>query len=205
MLIHPRGESISVLLGPTQAPAHAIIFMAFMLALLGLPGMYAAQAQRAGMLGLAGFVLMMFGMVYQLYLLLYEMVPAVLLARDPVHQAAFAPGGAVAHGAPSFTYPIGWTLLGFTLLGIASLRARVYAPASGWLLIAFLPLLLLWPEVGRVSGLADLLWSTHFAYSTNTSSVVLFTAWALAGWVLWTRAPVNGSEHAWRRPTAQKA
>jgi hypothetical protein len=138
-LLHPAGEQVRHVLQPTYGPAHVVLFVSWVLAMLGLPGLYARQAGRAGVLGLVGFVWTMVAVSYHCYLALYEGFAVPIVAREPATQALLGPGGPLAHGAGALGAFASISLLGFPLLGIATVRARVFPRGVGWLQIACVP------------------------------------------------------------------
>lgn len=124
--MHPPGEQLRHVLQPIYGPAHVVLFGSWVLAMLGLPGLYARQAGRAGVLGLVGFTLTMVAGCYHCYLALYEGFAIPVMARQPAAQALLGPGGPLAHGAGALGAFASILLLGFPLLGIATVRARVF-------------------------------------------------------------------------------
>jgi len=186
-LIHPQGERIVDLLSPFQAPAHLIMFGTWFLVLLGLPGLYAYQAHKTGLLGLIGFIASVFTTVTVMFIVLFEASPAVLLAQNPAMQEAIVPGGPLSHGGELIGGVLAMLgLLAYPLFGLATLRARVFPRAVGWLQIAapFIgaaPTLLIPDEVlfsipGPVQPIALLYY-------------VLVVGYALGGYVLWQMHP----------------
>jgi len=115
----------------------ASLFLAWALLLaLGLPGLYLRQATCAGALGFAGFVLLSLGV-----LLGGVAISAVQLVIFPyivqLAPKAFGPGSGPPFGA-FLLLIIGPGLLlaiGAILLGIATMRARVFHRWTGFLLI----------------------------------------------------------------------
>lgn len=133
--IHPPGEELVDLLSPVQLPSHALLFLSWVLAVLGLPAFYLRQASRAGWLGVVGYVLVILVAVHHLYLLLFELGVAPVLARDGAGSAFVAPGGPLFHGGAisMVAMPL---ILGWPIFGVATLRARIFPAWSGWLQIA---------------------------------------------------------------------
>jgi hypothetical protein len=138
-LMHPSSEQLADLLTPMQGPAHLVQFVSWFLIVLGLPGLYAWQSERAGRLGVAGFVASMLSGVVLIYIVLYEAVPAVLLAQDPNTAQLVAMGGPLAHGAGVLNNLAVLTLLAYPVFGLATLRAGVLPRAVGWLQIVCVP------------------------------------------------------------------
>jgi hypothetical protein len=138
-LLHPPSEQLRHVLQPTYGPAHVVLFGSWALAMLGLPGLYARQAGRAGVPGLVGFALTMVAGCYHCYLALYEGFAVPVMARQPATQALLGPGGQLAHGAGALGAVASLSLLGFPLLGVATVRARVFPRGVGWLQILCVP------------------------------------------------------------------
>ena len=125
-----------------------------LLLLLGLPGMYARQSAEAGRLGFAGFIMVFLGLgILEVSTgpLFTFMVP--VLAQHPETQFLVGPQGHLetqlgplflAYFAPGLLS----TNLGLLLLGIATLRARVFPSLAAVLLIAYLPLTIIISVVG---------------------------------------------------------
>ena len=115
-LLHPGGNNPANYLSPIWFSANLLIMVGALLVSLGLPGMYARQAERAGKLGLIGF-----------------MFPA--LATNVITRSLLT-------GPPPATYgrlilvALLLELIGPLLLGIATLRAKIFPSWTGWLLIA---------------------------------------------------------------------
>lgn len=138
-LLHPPSEQVEHITSSMYGPAHVVLFASWVLIMVGLPGLYARQANRAGRLGLAGFVITMVAIAYHLYLTLYEGFAVPVMADDPATRALLGPDQPLAHGAGALG-PVAFLLMvGFPVLGLATLRARVLPRATGWLQIAALP------------------------------------------------------------------
>lgn len=106
----------------------------YLLLALGLPGMYRRQAARTGGWGVVGFVLILVSVLMGGVLL-----GLIQIATMP-HQAQSDPG-AVSQPPPAaafvlfVTIPVLLVAVGAILLGIASLRARVFPRGAGVLLL----------------------------------------------------------------------
>ena len=152
-LMHPPNEELQSVLQGAYGPSHLILFVSWVLAMLGLPALYLTQAARAGRLGLVAFVVTMGATAYHLYLTLYEASAVPVVADSPGAQALVGEGGALAHGAGALGPLAGILLLGFPLLGIATLRAQVLPRIVGWLQIACVPtFVVLMLGIGAVNG-----------------------------------------------------
>src|SRR3712207_7624490 len=103
--------------------AHAVAEAGMVVALLGLR---ARQAPAYGRLGMAGFVLALLGSA-----LLCVITVIAIISGDALGEAVL--------GTIFISGVLGW-LVGFPLLGIATLRARVLPRWCGVLLIAYFPL-----------------------------------------------------------------
>ena len=120
--------------------------------LFALPGLYLVQAGRAGRLGLAGFALTFAGVALGMgHFYLIAFVHGTIGERWP--QAAEAVSGAARVVAPAelLTFVLGWILL-----GVATMRARVLPPVPAALLVVGVVLVLvrpLLPVDGPVGGL----------------------------------------------------
>lgn len=138
-LLHPAGEQIEHITSSIYGPAHAVLFASWVLVALGLPGLYARQAARAGRLGLVAVVLATASVAHHLYLTLYEAFAVPAMAEIEAVHAHLGPDGALGHGAGALGPVAPLLLLGFPLLGVATLRARVLPRLAGWLLVAAVP------------------------------------------------------------------
>ncbi|HEY6410483.1 MAG TPA: hypothetical protein VIY29_23785 [Ktedonobacteraceae bacterium] len=135
-LLHPGGNNPANYLSPMWFPANLLILVGALLVTLGLPGMYARQAERAGKLGLIGFTLTFFvGLLFNVASGAIETFMFPTLAANVATRLLLA-------GHPPATYgrlilvALLLELVGPILLGIATLRAKVFPSWTGWLLIA---------------------------------------------------------------------
>ncbi len=142
--------------------------LATYLGLLALVGLYARQVEESGWLGLVAFILASLGTVLSLGFLWGGgfIVPALTSAAPEfLDQVEASPPGIVALG---FITTFVLFALGWLLMGVASLRARVLPRIPLWLLI-------LAAILGLVSRVVDL----------GISSVLFGVALAWLGWWLW--------------------
>jgi hypothetical protein len=205
-LLHPPSEQLRHVLQPTYGPAHVVVFASWVLALLGLPGLYARQAGRAGVLGLVGFTLTMVAGCYHCYLALYEGFAVPVMARQPATQALLGPGGPLAHGAGALGAVASLSLLGFPLLGIATVRARVFPRGVGWLQIVCVPVFFALAIVQRV------VFGEGNAGPNATSWAAGMLSLAMLYWLLFAGYAWAGARLRWPRvvpvaaePTPQPA
>jgi hypothetical protein len=126
--------SLSTFRSPLWATYYSLFFVALALILLGLPALYLRQAgRRGGVLGLVGVFLIVLGNFLLMAMIgCFVSILPLLAAKAPqVINAAFESGFGI--------FPLGGTafgLIGLILLGIALIRARVFPPFVGLLLIA---------------------------------------------------------------------
>ena len=119
-------------LNPLWVPLWSINFIGTTLLLLGLPGLYFYQAQRVGLLGLLGWVMTFCGYVCILAIIFYYIVLLPFIVQNapvtlkntftPTMGVFFLGGGTVQ-------------CLGLICLGIATIRAKVFARLAGVFLL----------------------------------------------------------------------
>lgn len=139
-ITHPPGETAPYTLYPLWALAHWIGGIAALLILFGLIGVYLRQSEKVGMLGFIGFILafvgtalyaggeVIFGAIIQPYIA--AQVPTWLDPGSP-----FSP--ATRFALLSIYIPL---LIGYLLLGIATLRAHQFPRLGSWLIILVTPI-----------------------------------------------------------------
>lgn len=132
--------------------------------LLWLVGSHVRQAPSYGRLGTVGFVAAFVGTTI-LFLDTWLYVIAAEATPMSVYQIGFVVG------------LLAW-LVGFTLLGIATSRAKVLPRWGGLLLIIFFPLILFLTNLFGVGG------------------VLLGLLWLALGYALWTRRGMPGEPSA---------
>ena len=132
-IIHPPEESVNTILTQTWrlVTAHVFFTIAIIIGLLGLVGLYIYQSEAGGRLGLTGFILAFTGNVLLAVSGNYGFIAPVLAAHAPAMLSAINayPPELVLDVAMVLTY-----IIGFILLGIATMRARRLPRSSGWLM-----------------------------------------------------------------------
>lgn len=144
--------------GLASPVAPALYYVSLILIVPAYMTLYAAQSQAAGKLGLAGFVMAVIGSI------MYS-GPAFILMAGTSGVATwhdvwgFAMGNILPVGASLF-------LIGSTLFGAASMRAKVYPPYAGLLLAigSFLWLIVFYIPVPFLLSLANLLDAVALAW-----------------------------------------
>jgi len=137
----------------------------FLLLALGLPGMYRRQAARTGGWGLVGFILILVGVLVGGILVGLIQVasmpqeaqsdPKVFAAGSQLPMAAFVLGVLI---------PVLLIAVGAILLGIASLRARVFPRGAGVLLLVagIIALVSLAVPSAIIENILEALWNGVF-------------------------------------------
>lgn len=133
------GNDLASIISPMSMVSSVIGFVGSIFVLLGLPGVYARQAGRAGILGLLGFLFVWYVNLYQGVIIPFTSVTIIsqMTAHIVPQSAAIAMTPPPAW-MPFFLVSLVGQVLGILLLGIATLRARVFPRWIGWLLIATL-------------------------------------------------------------------
>ena len=165
----------------------ASLFLAWSLLLaMGLPGFYLRQAARSGVLGFVGFVLILLGVL----------LGGVALATIQVSVFPYlAQLKAIGQGSqpPVIVFllviagPVVLLAIGAILLGIATMRSRVFPRWTGILLI--------------FAGVLFLLSVAPIPFIDLASNVVFFVALAWGGYLLMTQE--QEAEEAVAHPAAQ--
>lgn len=145
--------------GPSSV-LDVIFLIAWLLTLISVAGLHAVQQGRYGLLGRAG-----------------SLVLAVGIVTSIIGTAAEVAGIAVLVW---LAFPVGMLLMlvGFVLLGIATIRARVLPRWSGVILIAALPLTAIAGGILVESDLGD-----------YPGVAVMGVAWLALGYALLQRGP----------------
>ncbi len=184
-----RASGLALLLGAVLAIISSILFFVFtsgtlslvltwmfasgtVLLLLGLPGIVARQASRAGWLGFAGVLLMILswlllaGFTAVLRLIIF---PWLVVNAPQVGTQLFSTDQALN----MYTYvQLALFVLGGVLLGIATMRARVFSRWAGLLLIIGAVL----DPVGFVSGIVGTVGAVLVVIGLGWMGYALLTA-----------------------------
>jgi hypothetical protein len=130
------GTDLQSLISPLTMIFSLFTIFGSLLVLLGLPGMYTRQAERAGILGLLGFLFVWYVTLFQGVMISFTNVTFIpLLAAHQVAPSVVV-GTPPSTWTPFFIVSLVGQVFGILLLGIATLRARVFPRWIGWLLIA---------------------------------------------------------------------
>lgn len=170
-------DALALVIGSPQdspPPPSAAIFglLGAMFIVTGLPGILVRQAAKAGLFGLIGWIVF-----------LWNVLSAVtFFTFATVFYPSFYPllPKAIQEGPPPdsmLAFFITLTILGLVsgvLLGIATLRARVFSPAIGWLFIAS----------GIATAAAFPLEGVTFTAISTVSDLLLMTALGWSGYLL---------------------
>lgn len=146
---------------PVFVPTQFLLQIAAGLMMLGLPAVYAYQSRRLGVFGLVAFALFFSGMARELAIPLSHLLQGALDARPETRSVLAAPPVAIL---VMVLFLFGLYLVGSIAFGASMIRARVFSPGPGVLLIASGPLELLSAIVnspitfGNLVGLAAVVW-----------------------------------------------
>ena len=120
---HPEHVSTGVIASSGWFAIHALFMVSLILGLLGTTGFYARFATATGVPGLVGYLLLFVGMMLIAGLDYYEMFIAPYLAIEfPTVIEAYGAGDAMGPVAAAVPVSGALTVLGFALLGVATLR-----------------------------------------------------------------------------------
>lgn len=157
-----------------------VILIGSLLFVIGLPGMYLRQAGRAGVLGLVGFIMVFFGILLQgatFSTLQVTVLPWLAQVAPKLLEGNNLPVGVFLLLLVSGLLYI----IGAILLGIATMRARVFPRWTGVLLIiAGIGLLLTLPPLPPILG----------AIIETVSFIALSVAFLWCGYALITQEPL---------------
>ncbi len=179
-IIHPSDERPQTILAQTGrlVTGHVLSTVAILLGLLGLVGLYLYESEETGILGLAGFILAFTGNVLLTTSGNFGYIAPVLASHAPDTLAAANtyPPELILDVVMVLSY-----IIGFLLLGMATVRARRLPRLSGWLLAASPPVFLIFSGISLASGL------TAFYWFGILGQVLFGIGLVLAGRVLWSQ------------------
>jgi hypothetical protein len=132
--------------GPGSIPTNVVFVLSGLFLLVGLPALYRAQAKQIGRWGLAGVVLLWVATIF-----LFLVLSGVQILDLTVPGSIPHPGG---EGPPPLAIipmilGVLLTLIGGVIVGIKTIRARVFAAAIGWIILVSPVLLLLTALAGN--------------------------------------------------------
>ena len=135
--------------GPGSIPTNAVFVISGVFLLVGLPALYRAQAKQIGRWGLVGVVLLCIATILLLLILSGVQILDLTVPGSIPH-----PGG---EGPPPLAIipmilGVLLTVIGGVIVGIMTIRARVFAKAPGWIILVSPVLLLLRVPVGGLLG-----------------------------------------------------
>jgi hypothetical protein len=143
--------------GPGSIPTNVVFILSGMFLLIGLPALYRAQAKQIGRWGLVGVVLLCIATILLLLVLSGVQILDLTVPGSIPH-----PGG---EGPPPLAIipmilGVVLTVIGGVIVGIMTIRGRVFAAAIGWIILVSPVLLLLSASVGGRGLLGVILTST---------------------------------------------
>jgi hypothetical protein len=156
------------LTGPGSIPTNLVAFLSGVLLLAGLPALYRTQANQIGIVGFVGVVLL------EIAIVLTSLVLTGIQVLD------VAVPGAIPHVDGDGPPPLAiipailgaiLILIGGAIVGIMTIRARVFAAGTGWLITISSVLVLLTAPLDGVLGVI----------LTNSALVLLYAGLAWAG------------------------
>ena len=161
----------------------------FLLLALGLPGMYRSQSARTGGWGRAGFIVMLVGVILGGVLVGLLQV-ATMPAQAQSDPKSFAAGSDLSSGAYVLfvVIPVLLIAVGAILLGVASLRAKVFPRGAAiLLLVAGIIGLISLVMPSAIENILEALWNAVF---------FLAFGWFGSALVTQRRESVTVAEHA---------
>ena len=177
--------------GPTDIgsiPTNVVAVLSGLLLLAGLPAIYRVQAKQVGTLGLVGVVLLWIAAV-SLLLVLTSIQILGLTVPDVIPH----PGGEGPPPAAIISVVLGAALIliGGVIVGITMIRAQVFRPSIGWIILASSVLLIPMNFVGGNGLLGTIL--------INIDLAVFYAGLAWAGATLSFRLPSTQVSEASRQ------
>jgi hypothetical protein len=130
--LHPAGEDATFGADRMWIPAHALLWLAFVIALLGWMGVYIAQAAKAGMLGVVAFVVIIIGTSLASWIFSSDVtfVPVIAIEAPTLFKKIFSD----AHILIGVASVLSW-VLGCVLFGVSLIRAKTFSRWPAMLLI----------------------------------------------------------------------
>jgi hypothetical protein len=178
-LLHPVGENLVAVNSGNWVISHVVYWVSVLLFQLGLVGLYAHQAEQTGWLGLVGFVLAFVGsaLVGSTVLMASTLLPLIAGEAPAILEQAMTP--------PDFLLPV-FVLgfgLGWTLFGIATMRAGVFPRWAGLLLILGVTLFMISEAAPFEAELAHLL--------VTFGDIIFGFGLVWLGKALWSKSPAG--------------
>jgi len=142
--------------GPGSIPTNVVFVISGLFLLAGLPGLYRGQAKQIGRWGCVGVVLLWVATIF-----LFLVLSGVQILDLTVPGSIPHPGG---EGPPPLAIipmilGVLLTLIGGVIVGITTIRARVFSKAPGWIILVSPVLLLL---TFPLSGLLSVILTSTF-------------------------------------------
>jgi len=192
-LLHPDHTEAGYT-SATWVPIHLMPNIGAMLVLFGLVGLLVRQLERAGGLGLTGFVVAFLGTASLLMGTMIElfMIPFMGLQNPAFEEGPPPPGVGEAFMVINVLFAVG-----YLILGIATIRARVLPASVGTLLVLGALALTFTESLAGLVGAGDSLWVL--------GPVILGAGLAWLGYSLWNDPTMGVREHSARRQQATLA
>lgn len=132
--------------GPGSIPTNVVFVISGLLLLAGLPALYRVQAKQIGRWGLVGVVLLCIATILLLLILSGVQILDLTVPGSIPH-----PGGEGPPPLAIIPMILGVVLIviGGAIVGIMTIRARVFAKALGWIILVSPVLLLLTALAGN--------------------------------------------------------
>ena len=145
-------DLVQVYTAPMQPWSFVLSLAGALCLAIGFPGLYAYQAARAGKFGLIAFLLMFFGFeLLEIGTAFFYGMIAPVLASHPDGIPFVIAGGLIEQSTAIGYYFLPALLatnLGFILMAVSLIRARVFPRPAGWVMLAAIPVLFLAPMDG---------------------------------------------------------
>lgn len=152
----PRLTDLSARMTLQWKMSYGIFLVALMFTLFGLIGIVVKQMEKEKSLGLAGFAAAFIGTAIFIGAGIFEGFVSPVLGQKPATAALLDPNGPLMQSlAPIFLVGGLSFAVGYILIGISVLQAKLLPAISGMLIIASAPILglsPLMPEAARTAG-----------------------------------------------------